>query len=682
MSEEGCANNVVGLTQYDGLCNFFGSTAPLGQGIGWAVVLGFGLFFSLLTSLFVFLDYHFGSTNFTSEQFNTAGRKIKSGWTASVIVSQGTWAATLLQSSNVAWKYGVSGPFWYAAGTSIQVILFGILAVEIKRKAPSAHTILEIIKYRYGSTAHIVFLVFCFLTNTIVSAMLILGGAAVVEALTGMSIYAAAFLIPFGVMLYTAAGGLKATFIASYMHTAIIYIVLCIFMFQVYTVNDTLGSISIIYGNLQKVSLAKPVENNKDGSYMTMLSEGGAVFGMINIVGGFGTMFVDQSYWQSAIAAKPSATYKGYILGGLCWFSIPFSFATTMGLASRALDLPLSSDEAGSGLVPLAVAQFLLGDGGTILLLLMLFIAVTTTGSSEQVAVGSLVSYDIYKMYINPSASGVQIIAVSRFAICAFGVLSGGVVVALLEIGVNLGWVYLFIGIVIGSAIIPISFTLTWKDANPVGAIAGAIIGMICAVIAWLSYAQLTYGEITVQSTGENLSMLSGSLASICTSGLICTLYSLIYPHKFEWDKLKEIPVIEQDGAPNLAETGEDSPEALLRALRFTVIYGTILAGVIIIVWPLLALPAGVFNEGYFFFWNLLAIVWGVLAGVAMIVLPVWESRHGIFSVFLRTVSCGKNQNLNIQQSVASCKQSGKDVEMAEIQSDETSCYVVEKNAD
>jgi Na+/proline symporter len=44
---------------------------------------------------------------------STAGRMIKTGLTASVIVSQWTWAATLLQSSNVAWAYGVSGPFWY-----------------------------------------------------------------------------------------------------------------------------------------------------------------------------------------------------------------------------------------------------------------------------------------------------------------------------------------------------------------------------------------------------------------------------------------------------------------------------------------------------------------------------------------------------------------------------------------
>lgn len=59
-----------------------------------------------------------------------------------------------------------------------------------------------------------------------------------------------------------------------------------------------------------------------------------------------------QSYWQSAVAAKPSSTYTGYILGGLCWFCIPFTLATSLGLASRALDLPLSADEAGSGVFP------------------------------------------------------------------------------------------------------------------------------------------------------------------------------------------------------------------------------------------------------------------------------------------------------------------------------------------
>ena len=28
---------------------------------------------------------------------------------------------------------------------------------------------------------------------------------------------------------------------------------------------------------------------------------------------------MDQAYWQSAIAARPAAAYKGYIIGGLLW---------------------------------------------------------------------------------------------------------------------------------------------------------------------------------------------------------------------------------------------------------------------------------------------------------------------------------------------------------------------------
>jgi hypothetical protein len=37
----------------------------------------------------------------------------------------------------------------WCAGATIQVLLFAVLAVEIKRKAPTAHTVLEIVKVRH-----------------------------------------------------------------------------------------------------------------------------------------------------------------------------------------------------------------------------------------------------------------------------------------------------------------------------------------------------------------------------------------------------------------------------------------------------------------------------------------------------------------------------------------------------
>jgi hypothetical protein len=49
---------------------------------------------------------------------------------------------------------------------------------------------------------------------------------------------------------------------------------------------------------------------NRGGSYLTMLSVSGLEFGVINIVGNFGTVFCDQSYWQarSMPSLQPSPT--------------------------------------------------------------------------------------------------------------------------------------------------------------------------------------------------------------------------------------------------------------------------------------------------------------------------------------------------------------------------------------
>ena len=52
---------------------------------------------------------------------------------------------------------------------------------------------------------------------------------------------------------------------------------------------------------------------------------------------------------QSAIASTPQAAWQGYLLGGIMWFCIPFTLATTMGLAALAADLPITLEEAGSG---------------------------------------------------------------------------------------------------------------------------------------------------------------------------------------------------------------------------------------------------------------------------------------------------------------------------------------------
>eukprot|EP00523_Entomoneis_sp_CCMP467_P003699 CAMPEP_0168752340 /NCGR_PEP_ID=MMETSP0724-20121128/18332_1 /TAXON_ID=265536 /ORGANISM="Amphiprora sp., Strain CCMP467" /LENGTH=707 /DNA_ID=CAMNT_0008800579 /DNA_START=54 /DNA_END=2177 /DNA_ORIENTATION=- len=640
--------------KYQGQDSYFGDDPPLSEGVGYLVVLGFGALFSIFTTILVFLNQYFGAKGeITSEHFNTAGRMIKTGLTASVIVSQWTWAATLLQSSNVAWAYGVSGPFWYASGATIQVLLFGVLAINLKKVAPSAHTVAEIVNARWGTAAHLTFLFFCFCANIIVTSMLLLGGAATVEALTGVDYRLASFLIPWGVILYTASGGLQATFLASYIHTVIIFGVLITMVFLVYI---KFYSSDQIYDYLeQTVSFSDtfckayffdkdegktffeagsyacgPVSGNKDGSYLTMLSSDGLMFGIINIVGNFGTVFVDQSYWQSAIAARPSSAAKGYLLGGICWFAIPFSLATSLGLASTALMLPISSDEAGSGLVPPAVATELLGDAGAALILVMLFMAIVSTGSAESIAVSSLIAYDIYREYINPNASGGQILFVSRVVIVVFGLFMGCFSIVLFELGLNLGWVYLFMGVCIGSAVCPLWNMMTWKKASGPGAIVAAWTGLTLAVVGWLIAASVQSSDITVDTLGTNEVMLSGNLIAICSSGFIHFVWSMIWPQEdFDFEDLdSKITLVEEDTRGLTAE--EQDPVELRRAERWITRRGYVLTFILIIVWPVLSVPAGVFTRPYFAFWVLVAIAWGFGAAITITVLPLSESSEDI----------------------------------------------------
>jgi Na+/proline symporter len=38
----------------------------------------------------------------------------------------------------------------------VQILLFGVMAIEIKRKAPRAHTVLELVRMRWGNAANFV----------------------------------------------------------------------------------------------------------------------------------------------------------------------------------------------------------------------------------------------------------------------------------------------------------------------------------------------------------------------------------------------------------------------------------------------------------------------------------------------------------------------------------------------
>ncbi|KAK7903535.1 hypothetical protein LTR67_001555 [Exophiala xenobiotica] len=418
--------------------------------------------------------------------------------------------------------------------------------------APRCHTFLEIIQVRYGSLAHCVFIFFALVTNILVGSQLLLGGSAVVTTLTGMNVYAAIFLIPLGVVAYVLMGGLRATFLCDYSHTLILMVIILYFMFQVYAQNSLIGSPAEMYNLLKKAANLRPVAGNQDGSYLTLKSNNALIFGVIQLCSGSGTVFLDQAYWQRAIASRPTTAVRAYILGGLAWFAIPFGFATTLGLAAVALtDNPAfptypnvpTADQISAGLASAFSSSTLLGKNGAVALLITLFMAVTSCASAELIAVSSILTFDIYKTYVKPAATPANLIFMAHVNVAVFGMTMAIFAIIWHVVGIDLGWLFLVMGLLIGGAVFPAAFAVTWKKQSRAGAIAGAVCGLVAGLAAWLAEAYVYYGELTLASTGSNYATLAGNLAAIMTGLIVSVVVSLIKPDNYDWSTTRAINI-------------------------------------------------------------------------------------------------------------------------------------------
>ena len=89
--------------------------------------------------------------------------------------------------------------------------------------------------------------------------------------------------------------------------------------------------------------------------------------------------------------------------------------------------------------------------------------------------------------------------------------------------------------------------------------------------------------------------------------------------------------LVEDD--PN-AHPSEEMLAALDRAMRKIITWGVSLTLIFVVIWPLATLAASTFSLGFFTFWAVLSMVWGLIASIVIIFLPLWEYRSSFVDVF------------------------------------------------
>lgn len=74
-----------------------------------------------------------------------------------------------------------------------------------------------------------------------------------------------------------------------------LFAIIFVFVFTVYVTGSKIGSFRAMHDLLATVSAESPVSGNAHGSYLTIRSKNGLIFGVINLIGNFATVFQDQA---------------------------------------------------------------------------------------------------------------------------------------------------------------------------------------------------------------------------------------------------------------------------------------------------------------------------------------------------------------------------------------------------
>jgi hypothetical protein len=238
-------------------------------------------------------------------------------------------------------------------------------------------------------------------------------------------------------------------------------------------------------------------------------------------------------------------------------------------------------------------------------------------------------------------------------------------------------------GLLIGGAVFPTAFTITWRKQTRAGAISGCLGGLAAGLTAWLTTAKHYYGEITVETTGLSYPTLAGNLASIMTGLIVTVVISLIKPDNFDWEVTRAINAIvtdgtAQDGAatprdastPELSDAGEkkdfttasavppatappsdlpehlapttkeeDDPKTLRRAFKLACISAFVMTFILDFLLPMPMFFSGyIFSKGFFTGWVVVSFIWVFASSAISCLLPIWETR-GSFGKFARKVT-------------------------------------------
>jgi hypothetical protein len=204
-----------------------------------------------------------------------------------------------------------------------------------------------------------------------------------------------------------------------------------------------------------------------------------------------------------------------------------------------------------------------------------------------------------------------------------------------------MGWILEFIGVAVGSAVVPITLAVTSSHVSPYFITYAPPIGTACAIAAWLATTKGMYGSINVNTTFNNWPMFTGCLVGIMLPFLGWLVMRPFMKVPYDWGKLYRMEAVQPWEGARTYEDGDETDGAgmdfkeLAKASKMAKIVTGVLCFIFLVLIPFPLYGTGyIFSKGFFTGWTVLVFIWSWAAALLIWGMPIWQSREQIGKVF------------------------------------------------
>jgi len=392
------------------------------------------------------------------------------------------WGSSIIGSAEGAYTFGIAGTWIYPL-YSVGLWAFGIWAHRLRALIPYAVTYIEWFTIRFKfAPLHILVVIYALATS--------LFGAMAQTTATGFTYVGVTLGLPYayqiGVILVTILaiiyvftvgiwGSVIALWIKANM-TMLLHLITALILWI--AIGGPGAVIQVAQENLDKIP----------GDFLNLLNPSALILYLPSVLAwALFSLPMQQDYWQIALSAESSkAASRGFMHAGNWWFFMPFlasSLGFTYFIFQTAGMVPKVA--VGTEAYPTLMGLYAPLWANVLFLFAIIAIAIGTIGQAL-LAMGTVISNEIYKRYINRNASEREMLRVTRIGILVSAIILAASTIMPVSTLILLLFMPLYMAPVVGGFIL--SMWRGWVRAEPmfIGAIVGFAVGTYMFVVQGL----------------------------------------------------------------------------------------------------------------------------------------------------------------------------------------------------